>query len=166
MSQKEPFTSTKRALHFHKKSLTFSQKEPCAVFFSHVLCDMTRLYVWHGSFIWVTRLCYLRDMTRPYVHDSCDMSAVRCILTHVTWVLTTTHVPMSRCQRSWLCRMWHKESPVRHECWQRHITQRHECWQRQSLCLIRLECCVRMVESTTTHVTWPCRPYVHNTHVT
>ena len=58
----------------------------CVTWLIH-MCDITHPYVWHDSFICVTWLIHMRDMTHSYVwHDSficVTWHILRCDMTHL-----------------------------------------------------------------------------------
>ena len=70
----------------------------CVTWLIH-MCDMTRSYVWHDSFICVTWLIHMRNMTHSYVwHDS---------FIRVTWLIymhDMTHSYVS--DDSFICVPW------------------------------------------------------------
>jgi len=61
------------------------------------------LYVWHDSFICVTWLVHTRDMTRPYMSHTCDMT--RSYMWHASCMCVTWLVHMCDICMPWLLHM-------------------------------------------------------------
>ena len=65
------FDSSFWVTHLYASWLTHTRPQSPSGIANPLACDMTRSYVWHDSFICVTRLVHMCDMTHSYVwHDS------------------------------------------------------------------------------------------------
>ena len=71
------------------------------------MCDMTRVYVWHDSFICVTWLIYMHDMIHPYTKREMDwgVESVLRVCCHVLRCTQCVHLNPCRCSymKSYVC---------------------------------------------------------------